>query len=478
MNKELYGEDRGRNMRILLVNPPTSDQPGFKKYAVFPYGVLFLAAVLEKAGYRVKIYDNNIDSRKPEDFVSFDPVLIGFSVLTGRSIGDAIDQSIKFKEILPKTKIVWGGIHPSLLPEQTIIEPYIDYVTVGEGEYTLLELVQHLEKGEPKLYDIESLVYKKYNKIVKNEPRPFIKNLNELPDPAWHLVDVKKYSQITLNTSRGCPFRCAFCYNQTFNKGRRSEFTAERIVSWIEYFKRNYGTTSFKFYEDNFTMNRKRVRQFCNLLIDKKLGIEWNCESRADLTEDDISLMAKSGCNAIGMGVESGSPRMLKFLQKDIALEDVEKVCKLLVHYKIGPGIYVMAGLPTETIEELNMTIRLLDKLDFKWCEYMIYRPYPGTVLYDYCVSNKLFNPPKKLADWVSFSDLYDTGNALSDVPQELLDKNLDEFRKKYVLNNLKFMVKHDTFNLIFKLFNPYKLLSALKSYLELHRYLKAKKKQ
>lgn len=165
MNKKLYEEDGGRSIRILLVNPQTSDQPGFKKYAVLPYGILFLASVLEKAGYLVKIYDNNIDSRKPEDFVSFNPDLIGFSVLTGRCIGDAIDQSIKFKEILPKTKIVWGGIHPSLLPEQTIIEPYIDHIIVGEGEYTLLELVQHLEKGEPKLHDIKGLVYNENNEI-------------------------------------------------------------------------------------------------------------------------------------------------------------------------------------------------------------------------------------------------------------------------------------------------------------------------
>lgn len=483
MDKDLYNEDGEGRMRILLINPPTSDDPGFREYAVFPYGILFLAAFLEKAGYLVKIYDNNIDSRKPEDFVSFNPDLIGFSVLTGVSIGDAIDQSIKFKEILPKTKIVWGGIHPSLLPEQTIIEPYIDYVTVGEGEYTLLELVQHLEKGEPKLHDIEGLVYKENNEIIKNHPRQFIKNLNELPDPAWHLVDVKKYSEITLNTSRGCPFRCTFCYNQTFNKGHRSEFSAERIVSWIEYFKQKYGTTSFKFYEDNFTINKKRLRQFCNLLIDKKVRIKWNCESRATtLTEDDISLMAKSGCKAVGLGVESGSPRMLEFLKKDITIEDVVKVCKLLTRYKIGPGIYLMAGLPTETIEELNMTTSLLYKLDFKRYEYMIYRPYPGTALYDYCVSNKLFNPPNKLTDWISFSDLYDTNNALSNIPKEVLDRNLDEFRKKYALNSLKFMIKHDTFNFMLKLLNPYKFIrglnSFIKTYIELFRYFQNRKRR
>jgi anaerobic magnesium-protoporphyrin IX monomethyl ester cyclase len=218
-------------MNILLVNPTTSYQAGFRKYAVFPYGILFLAAVLEKAGHNVTIYDNNIDSRKPEDFVSVNANLIGFSVLTGRSIGNAIDQSKVFKEIFPRASIVWGGVHPSLMPEQTVAEPFIDYVVVGEGEYTLLELVNHLEEGKPGLHSIQGLVFKQGDIIIKNDPRPFIKNLNELPDPAWHLVDIKQYSAITLNTSRGCPFRCTFCYNQTFNKGRRADFSAEKKPS-------------------------------------------------------------------------------------------------------------------------------------------------------------------------------------------------------------------------------------------------------
>lgn len=442
-------------MRILLVNPSTSDQPGFQKYAVFPNGILFLAAVLERCGHEVEIYDNNVDSRKPEDFLSFSPDLIGFSVLTGRSISSAIAQSIELKSIMPGVKTVWGGVHPSLLPEQTIVEPYIDYVVVGEGEYTLLDLVRCLENGNMKLEEIKGLVYKKDGKIIKNEPRPFFKSLDELPDPAWPLVDVKRYSEVTLNSSRGCPFRCTFCYNQAFNKGRRSDFSAERVISQIEYLQQRYGVTSIKFYEDNFTANRKRLREFCSLVIRKNLKIRWSCESRVGLDEEDVALMAKSGCTWVGLGVESGSPRMLAFLQKDIKLEDIGKTCRLLVKHKIAPVAYLMAGLPTETVEDFTMTFELLRRLDFLNYEYMIYRPYPGTVLFDYCVNNGLLIPPKKLADWVNFSDLYDPETNLSEVPQELINKAMAVFRRTYPLRPLMFIVKHNPSYILVRLFNP-----------------------
>lgn len=446
-------------MKVLLVNPLTSVQSGFRKYSVFPYGILFLAAVLEKANYQVRIYDNNIDDRKPEDFISFNPDLIGFSVITGRSITNAINQAIKFKGILPKTKIVWGGIHPSLLPEQTIIEPYIDYVIIGEGEYTLLELCQYLDKGDVQLEDIKGLVYKQNSKIIINKPRPFIKDLNELPDPAWHFVDVKKYDGITLNTSRGCPFRCTFCYNQAFNKGRRGDFTTRRIIFWIKFFQDRHGVSTFKFYEDNFTINRKRLREFCNLIIQENLKIKWECESRVDLKEEEIVLMAKSGCYAIGLGVESGSPRILKFLQKGIKLENVKRTFKLLAKHDIGPGLYVMAGLPTETVEDFKMTLQLVKRLSYRWCEYMIYRPYPGTVLYNYCVDNNLFKPPEKLAEWVNFCDLYDAKNNLSNIPANLLQKELNKFKKRYIWTGLLFSLKHRPLRALSKILNPYKII-------------------
>ncbi len=450
-------------MRVLLVNPTTADQPGFAKSPYFPNGILFLAAVLEKHGYEVKIYDNNVDTRKPKDFATFNPDLVGFSVLTGRSIGNAIAQSIEFKKIVPGVKIVWGGVHPSLLPEQTIAESYIDYVVIGDGEYTLLELVKHLEGSNIQLEEIKGLVYKQDNKITRNEPRPFLKSLDELPDPAWHMINVKKYPEVTLNSSRGCPFRCTFCYNQGFNKGRRSDFSAERVVAQIEHMHQQYGITTIKFFEDNFTANRKRLREFCRLVIRKNLKIKWNCESRISLNEEDIVLMAKSGCTWIGLGVESGSPRILDFLQKDIRLGDVEKVCQLLARHKIMPIAYFMAGIPTETLEDFKMTLELIKRLDILGYQYMIYRPYPGTPLFDYCVNNGLIIPPKRLADWVNSSDLFDPKANLGEVPTELIEEAMSRFKRIYPFRSIKFLIKHNRSYLLKRLFNPILFFRTLK---------------
>lgn len=442
-------------MRILLVNPTTADQPGFAKYATFPNGILYLAAVLEKHGYDVEIYDNNVDRREPKDFLATSPDIIGFSVLTGRSISNAITQSIEFKRILPRAKIVWGGVHPSLLPEQTIAEPYIDYVVIGEGEYTLLELVQHLERNAIKLEEIKGLAYKENSKVTVNEPRSFLKSLDELPDPAWHLVNVKKYSDSTLNTSRGCPFRCTFCYNLAFNKGNMRSFSAERIISQIEHLQHRYGVTEIKFYEDNFTANRARLREFCRLVISKNLKIRWNCESRIGLNEEDVVIMAKSGCTWVGLGVESGSPRILAFIQKAINLEDVGKTCALLAKHRIMPIAYLMTGLPTETIEDFKMTLELLKRLDIAGYEYMIYRPYPGTPLFEYCVDNGLFTPPQKLADWANASDLFEAESNLSEVPQETINKAMSRFRIAYPMQAIRYYLKHNLAYVFKRFFNP-----------------------
>jgi len=147
-------------VRVLLVSPSTVvHNPLVKTYATFPNGILYIAAVLEEHGHEVRVYDGNIDHRRPGDFISFKPDVIGFSVLTGPNMDAAIAQSREFKEIIPGSKIVWGNVHPSILPQQTLVESYIDYVVIGAGEYTLLELIEHLEKGDT-LGDIKGLAFK------------------------------------------------------------------------------------------------------------------------------------------------------------------------------------------------------------------------------------------------------------------------------------------------------------------------------
>jgi radical SAM superfamily enzyme YgiQ (UPF0313 family) len=379
-----------------------------------------------------------------EDFTSFKPDIIGFSVVTSPSVDTSIALSRNFKGIQPGVKIVWGGSHPSILPEQALAEDYIDYVVIGAGEYTLLELVDHLDNGQYNLDEIRGLAYKKNGRITINEPRPFIKNLDDLPDPAWHLVDVGRYWDITLNSSRGCPYRCSFCYNDAFHKGYRGDFSAERIVAQIEYLQEHYGVKYLKLWEDNFAFDNEKLHRFCNLLLEKNIKLNWDAEARATLTEEQIELMARSGCVSVGLGMEGGSQRLLDFMKKDALVEEMEETFQLLVKHKILPRLYIVHGLPTETVADFEMTRQLLKRLDYPPYTYMQYVPYPGTTMMQYCVDNKLIDPPQKLEEWGSFTTIAATSSNLSDVPKEMIDEATGNFRRAYAIRTIRFAFKHN----------------------------------
>jgi|GEM_PF-901821 len=463
-------------MRVLLVNAVAREYKQFyagDAYTTFPAGILSMAAVLEEYGHEVKVLDGCIDNREPKDFVPFKPDIVGFSVITGPNLVGSIAQTKELKEVMPGVKVIWGNVHPSVLPEQTLAEPYIDYLSIGAGEYTLLELIQHLESGRPKLEEIRGLAYKRDGKIFINEPRPFIRNLEELPDPAWHLVDAKKYSVIGLNTSRGCPHRCGFCYNKSYNKGYTGFISAEKIISQIEHMQKHYGTKYIRFQEDNFTFNRKRLREFCRLLIDKKLKITWSCDSRADLNEDDVALMAKSGCISVGLGLETGSQRMLDFIQKDVTVEQMERTFWSFVKHKIRTSVYIMYGFPTETTEDLRMTHEMLERLDNPYYMYNRFVPFPGSDLFDYCVNNKLVVPPSKLNEWPAFILRYSHENNLSNIPQEVMDKTADKWRNTYSIQRFKFTLRHDPtyFRTVFT--NPAKFFRELRDLIKYQSHVK-----
>lgn len=450
-------------MKVLLVNPSLSHQAKHRTYATFPNGLLFLAAVLEQHGHSVAVYDRNVDHREPEDFLAFGPQIVGVSVVTSPEIDDAIELSKKFKRLIPEAGVVWGGVHPSVLPEQTLSEPYIDYLVIGEGEHTLLDLVHSLEKGDGRLSEINGLAYKAHGTVCINKPRPFIKDLDQLPDPAWHLVDVSKYWDVTLNTSRGCPFRCTFCYNTVFHSGHWGEFSAERIVSQIVHLKKSYNVKYVKVWEDNFTYDRKRLRLFCKLVIEKNLKVRWDCETRAGLKEEDIALMAKAGCISAGIGAETGSPRLLEFMCKDTTVDEVEKTVWLLVKYKILPRLYIMHGVPTETTDDFWMTQELLERLDNPPYQYMRFIPYPETPLFKYCIENELITSPHELGDWAAYTTRMANGTNLSQVPKQLIDGAMRHFIQTYATRSLRFTIKHNPASLLASMGSPKGLIKALR---------------
>ncbi|APV44706.1 Radical SAM superfamily enzyme YgiQ [Dehalogenimonas formicexedens] len=465
-------------MKILLINakPQPDNEPYKKAYTTLPNGILYIASVLEKAGHEVRVCDGFIDGRRPEDFVDWQPRIIGFSVIGGPYMEAAMAQSARFKELLPDCAIVWGNVTPSAIPEQVLAEPYVDFVVIGAGEFTMVELAASFETGSIELSDIKGLGYKLDGNAVLNERRPFIKNLDDLPDPAWHLVDMKKYTEIGLTTSRGCAFQCAYCYHSSLSKGYTAEFSAERVILQIEYVHSQYGARFVSFFnEDNFTFNRKRLREFCRLMIERKIKVKWSCDSRADLSEADIALMAKAGCVTIRFGLETGSQRMLDFLHKGITLADMERTVALLVKHRIHTLVYIMYGFPTETVADFQATQELLKRMDNPPHLFSRFVPFPGSALSDYCVSHKLVVFPEKLGDWPDFLTAHGHRINLSQVPDNMIAETAARWRHNYAKDRFIFTMKHYPVEFWRMVANPVKfsreLAGLLRRYFQLNRF-------
>jgi len=424
-------------MKILLSIPLRDGM-----YTKYPDELLSIAAVLEKGGHSVVIHDANLGDRTAESFTDFNPDLVGFSVSTG-CVADSIKKAVEFKKAFPGIKSVWGFRHPSALPEQTLKEEYVDYVVIGAGEYTLLELAAYLEKDEGKVEDIKGLAWKQNGDIVINEPRPFLKNLDELPDPAWHLVDPKKYWDVSIITSRGCPYTCTFCADATFYKGNVSDLSAERIASQSERIHKEFGVNYLMYTGDNFGINRERLHEFCRIMIKKKLSLKWNCQISCSIDEETAKLMAKAGCTAVILGAESGSQKILDLLTKGI-VKEFEQTFWRLVKNRIIPTLFIQYAFPTETAADFKETMDFIKRLDNPPYLFMKFVPYPKTVLYDYCVSQNLVKVPGSLKDWSGFQLYHATRANLSQVPQEFLDDALASFRTTFASRRLRFMLRYN----------------------------------
>lgn len=463
-------------MKVLLVAPASAAfKTAFANAGNLPNGLLSIAAVLEKHGHQVEIFDAFSDSRSVEDFVPSKPDIIGFSVILGPNTDAAISLTKEFKAKIPGAKTVWGNVCPSVLTEQALAEDYIDFVVVGAGEFVMLDLVECLASGsDPSL--IKGLAYKIDGKVYINDCRPMMKEMDELPDPAWHLVDMTKYKDLDLNTSRGCAFNCAFCYNRSFNKGQLAYSSVSRILSQMAHLQKTYGARHIRINDDNFTFNRKRLREFCHALIEKRSRLTWSCDSRADLNDADVALMAKSGCIAVTLGLETGSQRMLDFINKGITLKEMEGTFWLLVKHKIRASTYIVHGFPTETIEDFRATDEMLKRLDRPYYLYNRFKPLPGTVLFDYCVKHNLISVPNRLAEWPTFIMEHSNRLNVSQVPDAVMDGAMADYLGSYAMNRFRFTLKHNPAYFWIILTNPPKFWRELYSLVKNQFYVRKSK--
>ncbi|MBW1742058.1 MAG: B12-binding domain-containing radical SAM protein, partial [Deltaproteobacteria bacterium] len=388
--------------------------------------------------YDVTIIDQRIDNRWRENLVAElgkNPICFGVSSMTGPQIGNALKVSSLVRES-GDTPIVWGGIHPTLLPLQTVENRNIDIVVQGEGEETFFELVQTLERRES-LSKVRGIWYKENGDIRHTPPRPFI-DLNKQPPLSYHLVDIKKYlvkldgqEYMSLETSRGCQFKCNYCYNTEVYQSKWRGLTADETLRRLKALISDYGIKAFLFTDDNFFGSKERALNIFRRIEEEKLGItcgkvDGHISVLAKLKDSELDLLRRNGCERLMVGVESGSPRMLELMRKELHIPGLLRFNRRLLDFDIIPHYFFMMGYPTETSAELSQTISLFLKITGENHTAIprlnVYTPFPGTGLFDISVENGL-KMPLKLEDWIPFNFRTVTENApwLSKRRMELL---------------------------------------------------------
>jgi|TARA_B100002003_G_scaffold237790_1_gene255293 magnesium-protoporphyrin IX monomethyl ester (oxidative) cyclase len=388
---------------ILLISPPF---PMLERYCksfrsvgtLTPkLGMLYIASALESAGYKVQFLDSVLEGHDIDEalneIVKISPDIIGITTETPNMKRSAL-FSEKIKDSL-NIPIVFGGPHPTLLPEEVLSHNSIDYVVIGEGEYSIVELVNALNCGSPveQFSKINGIGYKNNGKVIITEQSERIRDLDNLKFPAYHCIDINRYRPTphqyrrlpvaSMVTSRGCPFSCTFCSSSEMFKRKYIIRSVDNVIEEIIYLKERFGVKEITFWDDIWGLSKRWVEDFCNKLVKEKIDITWSCSCRADTVSERMLLqMAKAGCWRIFYGLESLDSDILKAINKGIKLEGIydsvswTKKAGIEVH-----GNFIL-GLPMETPEKARKMVKNICKIPFDYVKFNVLTPYPGTVLY------------------------------------------------------------------------------------------------
>jgi radical SAM superfamily enzyme YgiQ (UPF0313 family) len=403
--------------KVLLIRPPTVTTGTSFIGTQFPMNVASIAASLAARGHDVRIWDFDVEpfiemsfGKRLEAFV---PDIVGISCYTptipnGHKIASAVKRS------MPKLPVVVGGPHVSALPEDTLGEfPDFDIGVIGEGEETMAELTEKLLSGSG-FDDVKGIIYRHKGSPIKTQRRTPVEDLDQLPFPARHLLDIPHYKgqsyrgfsrsflKITeMMTSRGCPNRCIFCASDVVS-GKTVRFrTAASVKAEIEECISRYGFNHFTVSDDTFTLKEERLYDICEEFA--KLGVTWNCNARVwPISKKILKLMADSGCTGVTFGVESGSPRILKLIKKNVTVEQIEDAFRWSreAGIKLIEADAIIGSHPSETASEVKMTQALLRRIQPDIIMVSVIVPYPGTEVYDIMRERRLIFDDRR---WDSF---------------------------------------------------------------------------
>lgn len=381
-------------MRVALAKMPATYADWYKRPV---YGLSTLCSVLESCGHEVRIFDGIFWRLALRDLLQqiadYRPSLVGLTAMTHE-----IQTAARLAEEIKRTinvPVVVGGPHITALPRDTLEEfPVFDYGVFGEGEETCRELLEALERGEnARISQIEGLVYRQSGEIRQNHPRTPLSadELDKLPFPAYHQYygDDRnalsgKDDQYVMFSSRGCPYRCAFCMVMLGNKVRRH--SPGRILDEMELAHERFGAHTFNFADDIFLTNSARTRRTLELMIERRFPerFRWSGLTRVNYVKPDLIELAKeAGCYSLEMGVESGDDGILAGVDKNITVESVREAVATIKRSRLRLGTYYILGHPNETEETARKTVSLACSLNTDWIAVGMMVPYPGTRVYE-----------------------------------------------------------------------------------------------
>jgi radical SAM superfamily enzyme YgiQ (UPF0313 family) len=368
-----------------------------------PLGTLYAAALLRENGYVVSLFDTmfaqraeevipSLDNFQPDVFVIYDD---GFNYLTKMCLTNMREAAFHMCKLARERgcKVIVSSSDSTDHFEEYLSEG-ADFIVLGEGEVTLLELVKALGNPGADVSAIPGLAYQQGDSIVRTGKRPVIKELDALPFPAWDLVDITPYRamwmkssgyfSMNMGTTRGCPFKCNWCAKPIYGN-RYNSRSPRNVIRELQWLKEQYRFDHIWFCDDIFGLKPGWVQEFATLAEQENLSLRFKIQSRADLLvqENYVEALARAGCENTWMGAESGSQDILDAMDKGTTIEQIHTATKLLKQHGIRPGFFIQFGYPGETKEDIRKTISMIKELMPSELGISVSYPLPGTVFYD-----------------------------------------------------------------------------------------------
>ncbi|MGA3111415.1 MAG: radical SAM protein [Candidatus Bathyarchaeia archaeon] len=392
-----------KHLILLMTTAPPENSAWYLGKRLPPIGLMYVAAALEKAGFEVQMLDNYLMKKPVSELkqivTRLNPKIVGITCGSA-TYKRCIETAKAIKEVLPRCKIVVGGWHASYVPDSLLENPEIDYVVMGEGENAVTRLATCIVNGnEPQAMALAGVACRRQGKNIKNPPK-FIENMDEIPYPARHLLPLELYDRTieylnvkpadVMSIARGCVYNCGFCETRKLWGNICRAFTPQRVIGEIKDLQSRYGTKGIYFINDNFTLRKKETLELCNLMVKEKLDLEWVCDTRVDLVNQELlEAMSKAGCKTIWFGVESGSQRILQRIGRNTTLEQIETAFKLCRKNGMQTACSFMLGVPDETLKEMEASLKFAKKLDPDWCIFNIFIANPDSRLYQEVLDSK-----------------------------------------------------------------------------------------